>query len=1432
MRMLRAHQKHLSASLPWRTQLNKAVEYLRKGEGIDANAREKLEREIQWAELMMLFQKYSVADVNLRAALKYPDVIFKLIQHIFKQKEIMTQELERLRNGLKVAEVYNKVTGKLILDQVTIDRVYIDFVSAIGQDTEICDLCTALDSLQSAIASDQLSPLPSSLSNIIGTYVDSLIRRAEQTTCHKYADDVTRRMKNLEKAGSILMRYLMQDAEYARKYDCVRRMIRLQEGYQLMASISQLNDLRWRAVKLMKYIEKPSEMNETLVVNMPNIFHFASLLGLSELETGSILLEIFATDYQTLLRILNRICSSLPDADEIMLEKCLSSCETVLLRMHELSLLKTAIERETSSRNELQQLFDYLPDLLLTLGQIAVHSHTYHGSAMRMYKYTRILRMIVNQCLLGESDNATSATSAESVTSADNKNAKEERMVMGMSRRVGCYQLRQDGSIFERIPVLTAIGVCAASVVRESSKTDEELRNYWEEAFTSLAVHQQDMIEVTARVFASSLRCFTSEPCESPLKLSHAVRNICERALQLHPCDLVTVAAYILCLPPNTIDEFVQKLRRWVSGKRAPQTHINFLRTAQFVIYVSSQADNAKYIGALVESYWARSWAKRFGKMGVGVNMQLMMSKPASILEDLSRHCIDPHIVAEYVDKWSNKLEDFNHSMLTYAMHLIMKASSSADVGARHLALLSADGALRLLKKSENKENREFDALRTVLYVVSPYNYEVILFLVKWLSLFSFTQEENEFVFKIETLINHLHNIKRVDQVSRAECAWYVERSKALQTEKTARRPENEIYGCEMRALYERDDSTDLDGDSRLDGVSMFGSDPKANIYEREDVPLGSQPHEAVGRLPFHPFLYASLNKSEKFLVPIVEAEVTIDSLLLWQTTLRKLPCSRRCDRLARGHLLTIAVRKKGSHAAGSGKPLSKEDAATIHSLLETTTDRKAVIFCIAMCFKKLPLCEAKIQLLELGCNVASEWLTKKDALESPLDTTEVDNINDQCIRLREAIANYKTEFILRKYGLFDERTSEKLDKPAELIGHILTDCIDWQNAHDRKEKVDVTNQLSVVSNVDINSIYSTLIDAWLKDSDAMGVIDVDMNDTMGSMNGGATAALSPSDETDDAELFPLPIFDVSISRIVFLLQLIRDEKPNLLRHLVAPLMEQKRDGPVDPSKCKSYIRTACVLLMAFTENELAQAGMSLEDICVYILEKQAYIRLLDLSGLEMNVSQLLKLDKTIVVKNAINSLRSNATVLTVATCVLLDYNVADVQLIDNLLSKMIRFRKWKLAQALLLNCKQDYPSLCPHIKSLVLTWIRVFQSAIEDIESAESNMSDLSSSPVPSQTLLKWLFFLTSCPVEGGQSMRSLFGLLRARKCPVAASLVQITSDFSEKLSITLPVSDSGPVDFSFKWCVPCSTASAHTPTSSRSVQIEDVPMTDEEDI
>ena len=47
------------------------------------------------------------------------------------------EDVRNLKRLLQVAEVYNKVTGKLILDQVTIDRVYIDFVSAIGQDTEV-----------------------------------------------------------------------------------------------------------------------------------------------------------------------------------------------------------------------------------------------------------------------------------------------------------------------------------------------------------------------------------------------------------------------------------------------------------------------------------------------------------------------------------------------------------------------------------------------------------------------------------------------------------------------------------------------------------------------------------------------------------------------------------------------------------------------------------------------------------------------------------------------------------------------------------------------------------------------------------------------------------------------------------------------------------------------------------------------------------------------------------------------------------------------------------------------------------------------------------------------------------------------------------------------------------------------------------------------
>ena len=70
-----------------------------------------------------------------------------------------------------------------------------------------------------------------------------------------------------------------------------------------------------------------------------------------------------------------------------------------------------------------------------------------------------------------------------------------------------------------------------------------------------------------------------------------------------------------------------------------------------------------------------------------------------------------------------------------------------------------------------------------------------------------------------------------------------------------------------------------------------------------------------------------------------------------------RLPCARRAVMPLDRWVAVIAIKcpEKGDL---QGKPLSKEDAATIHSLLETTTDRKAVIFCIAMCFKKLPLCK------------------------------------------------------------------------------------------------------------------------------------------------------------------------------------------------------------------------------------------------------------------------------------------------------------------------------------------------------------------------------------------------------------------------------------------------------------------------------------------
>lgn len=58
--------------------------------------------------------------------------------------------------------------------------------------------------------------------------------------------------------------------------------------------------------------------------------------------------------------------------------------------------------------------------------------------------------------------------------------------------------------------------------------------------------------------------------------------------------------------------------------------------------------------------------------------------------------------------------------------------------------------------------------------------------------------------------------------------------------------------------------------------------------------------------------------------------------------------------------------------------------------------------------------------------------------------------LNEQTIRLRATILDYKTELLLKRAMIYDEATAPLIGQPDDLIAHIYTHHTDWDDLIDR----------------------------------------------------------------------------------------------------------------------------------------------------------------------------------------------------------------------------------------------------------------------------------------------------------------------------------------------------------------------------------------------
>ncbi|EYB89297.1 hypothetical protein Y032_0233g3084 [Ancylostoma ceylanicum] len=1329
------------AHLPWSRRLSEAVQFVLKNPQVDMDIKKSLEAICRTAEMGQILMSYSTPLGMLDTVLGKEYSFIKFIRFMFTHDRYSLAQ--RLVDAVKMVETYCQLFEKHspLVSLVRVYVLYAEYLQKCG--TQELTVLQFLEELRAEKGEKFLFDVASRLIGDWQREIDSGIVVWTEAS-------VARRMGLITATKSVILRFMPNNDRYMGMYENLCSIQKLQETYNMYVTTPQLENKDWRDGALKNFIVREER-------SLLEVIAFSGVLRMSRDEASrlSIKLAVDSGNPIGALTIVRDALRCVSDASPALAEVCVHGCEFVLWRLQETLGNGSESPAEPEVVEQSVDSVVILSRVLRILEPVTSHSLNLQESVTRMYGYANIFMQLVNQCML---DDAESDSSSQKEQSKSDDVASAENRIYGVRRRVGVYQMRSEGPLFSRMEAIASISAVAQSVVR-ADKLDEETRDRmyaeqatkWCDLFNFLSLSNQDLLEYQARVYAATLPCFTSGHMEELGRdggLKGPIRNVCLRALQAHPCDLWTPCTLLSSLSPQTIEEVVLELRNVLSNRKSPQTMLNFLRTVQFASILTQNNAPEKM---LTDTFIKTLWAKRLGKAGLSPTLPRKAIDAA--ICDFAKHKLDPNIVVEYVDEFCG-VHQLQAQLLNYAIELVQLASAAKEQQEITAFLEVAHQALKV-NEIPIAADKSLEAFRNILYTICPYNYQVLSFIICHLKSVSSNQEEEVFVAGCSAVLDFLMETKRQNTISKAELVWYTNREKQLVNDK--KDPTIENFGEYCRCYFEKG-TRPASRDTTT--TSFTEEDQERNLYER-DMLVIAMPPEAKRRLPFHPFLYLAAGDIEKFLVPVVEKELDIYNVVCWQAVLRSVSWLKTSSYFSRSRLLSVAVGRISAEVIAKGQDLSPVEEKTIQTLLMQTPSRNAVVNCVAVCFKKLPLCETKIRLMEMGRDVAQHWLAVPD-IEPAMDLAERMAIEEQVSRLSTAIEKYNTELILKKSGLYNEKTCDLIESPAELIGHIYTNCIEWKSAKDREQKMAVVELLAKANHLrNLPQIQEELVMSWLIADKVDDAYAVDPNDTMG--NAGLDIGMSSSDEN---ELFLLPFFDVTVDRIVYVLKLINMDK--IMGDLITYL---RRDASTVAGGFRTIVRAACVLLRAYTNTQLKKVNYDHVKICVD-LEAVLYGRLLDLAHVDIPLDTFRRQEKSVVVRGLVApGTRWTPQLAFLVASLIVDNEIADRSVVEMVLNRLQSSQKREMFVTLLTFCRQE--KKLHRTKNLAMMWARAVDWSLGSIENVTGEMLD---------EFEHWFYFAVSCPVEGGRSFDSIRNALRARNYVVAAYLIAIVASFTQR--------------------------------------------------
>lgn len=1380
-----------TAKIPWPAELNEAVEKILASRTLLRSEIEQMHLVCKRTELYKMLSSYGFSRQDIEL-LTTPDSNMDIILTI-RCMLAHREKASRFVDVIKLVDLLKAMQGSSQPRTLRIEYVQsFAIIHMMSHQDVTISIINYIDSLGDRERVKTIS--------LVFSFIEC-VANAPAT-----GDNVLEREKILGVGEELMSHYTCRDNNFndpeRRLKDELVLLREVQKTETKAVLLSELKDEDWQR----RFLERLIESNSSMSLNLGR----CSYMGISPEHLIEMILTkaTVENDMDTIVdSITNYVefINSLTDSSREMLEPIVQILSWITFRLPKLLPNETEMARA-----------DYIAFVVKRIGRVVRETLRRFSFdvisddldyLLQLEAFYHLGEHIIKQSLRGQENENEKQEMFRSdddtflPTDSSNPFSNQSSLrIFEFKRPLGTFDFSNDPALFEGVQGVLALAMVAPSVARpydsEISPDDaNEFRSSWEQLNMFLAMHSQDLLDISARVFAGSLKCWAGEYLQGIVEMEQPILSVVERMLQQKKFDFWHAVTLLGGIPLERLDRAIIDLQKRQGVRSSTKATIQYL---QLAFVMSLLARNMEKVPTIVSAYEQKYLVKKLAEEGIRVSItQDFVDKVLQQAIDL-RQPLSPLRLHDYVKKYVEKLIrnskiSVGEYMVRYATLLIRKASVAGrhtDREIRKEEIEKYIEAARIALRIAEEEDASCicNYLHCLLYVVCPYNYEVIQFIVTSYGKYATETVEIEFNKNLKSIMAFLWAYQRTNHISNEESIWFTKRESVLmkdekEFEKTGRMLDP--FGHSLRVVYEDDGSNMSDS---YNSDLALSSD--AMVYERNSVIISDLPSLAEQYLPFHAFLLRKKEEIDEIVMGIVKAELSIFNVPIWQTFLREV--SWLSSRFSRSQLLSSAIFAHANKYAKFGKSLPDGERNVIYELLNSASQRHVVVSTIALLFKRIILSDVKIELLQMGVNISERWT-------SDLTGEEQQEMEEQSARLKDGIAKFSTELELKKNGLYNEKTADNIENVSELCSLIYNEMVQWDDSRDVLKKCQVVDKIAKANGLDLTALHEQLVFSWVEDTQTIISINhVDMNESI-----GGTSFLDHKDETDDQNDLRIPLFDGILDKVVVLCQ--RIDKKRLLTRLGSILM---RGGRKATGGYTAVVRATCIILRSFTDTEVSEllSGADMFALCS-TLENQLYERLFE----KAEVKGDCKTDKMQLIKSLLQCPSRTHPMTALIACLIIDHEFKDPKSIEQVMTRLQISKQWNTLRALLNYVRSN--QMDSMIRSFPLIWFRVYENAL--IELNGGSMANPDWNYEQCVMLRKWTLWAMSSNVEGGRQP-NIARFLREINCPISASIISVLSNWTIDKMDDVDSSKLDPKrDISLGWDVGCVPVSANSSNS-----------------